>query len=223
KSVAVGDCQLEIAVACFFAAASKFASSRDAIRSARSLALSSRRCAAVTAFLGSLPIGAELSLLAGTTSEGLRSGTTPEGVTAMTFGCGVRCQRVDHQASDTRAQIKRAVAATNERLNARRGLSARACARFQVAANLGMACSSASRNSLNSVWIFFSSPTNSISNFRCIQSFAQPFLAALVMLARAADRDAHHLSRLAQTQVFVKDQMQGLTLARRQALRARQE
>src|SRR5437763_4849230 len=138
KSVAVGDCQLEIAVACFFAAASKFASSRDAIRSARSLALSSRRCAAVTAFLGSLPLGAGLSLLAGTTSEGLRSGTTPEGVTAMTFGCGVRCQRVDHQASDTRAQIKRAVAATNERLNARRGLSARACARFQVAANLGM-------------------------------------------------------------------------------------
>src|SRR5207244_9093932 len=106
KSVAVGDCQLEIAAACFFAAASKFASRRAANRSARSPALTSKRCAADTDFLGSLPLGAGLSLLAGTPAEGLRSGTTPEGITATTFGCGVCCQCVDHQASDTSAQIK---------------------------------------------------------------------------------------------------------------------
>src|SRR5207244_11675274 len=85
KSVAVGDRQLEIAVACFFAASSKFASWRAANLSARSLALSSKRCAPDTGFLGSL-LGAELTLLAGATSEGLRSGTTPEGAIATRFG-----------------------------------------------------------------------------------------------------------------------------------------
>src|SRR2546430_9958016 len=79
KSVAVGDCQLEIAVACFFALASKFASWRAANRSARSLALTSKRCAPDTGFLGSLPLGAELTLLDAATSERLRSRTTPEG------------------------------------------------------------------------------------------------------------------------------------------------
>src|SRR5260370_8496 len=127
KSVAVGDCQLEIAVACFFAAASKFASWRAANRSARSLALTSKRCATVTGFLGSdlLFLDAGLPLLAGTPSKGLRSGTTTEGIAATVAGCCVRCQRVDHHASDTNEQIKSAVAAANERLKARNTLGCR--------------------------------------------------------------------------------------------------
>src|SRR5437870_1223669 len=87
---------------------------------------------------------------------------------------------MDHTASDPSASTSNAVTAANERLKARRGLSARDWARCQTAMKLGIACSSASLASLNSARIFLSSPIVSITNFHSRQRLAQLLLAALV-------------------------------------------
>src|SRR5437588_7088883 len=125
------------------------------------------------------------------------------------------CQGLDHRASETSAQTSNAVASAKDKLVARSGRAGAACARIHSPANCGVRRSFSSRNSRNNSRILSSSPTYSISNF-LFQAFAQTLLAAIVMLARAANRNAHHVRGFAQTQVFIENQMQGFSLPRGQ-------
>ena len=125
---------------------------------------------------------------------------------------------LDHKARATTATKTANAAAANEKLSGLTRVRGRNCARFHTPTKLGAACWSASLSSLNSAWIFFSSPTNSIINFRPFQDFAQAFLPAFVVLPRAADRNAHHVRGFAQAEVFIKDQVQSFSLASRQML-----
>src|SRR5256885_8593960 len=123
---------------------------------------------------------------------------------------------MDHTATEPSANTSTAVAAAKESLNARRGFSARDCARCHTETKLGAAASSATRASLNSARIFLSSPIISITHFHSCQRLAQLLFAAFIMLTRAADGNAHHIRSFAQTQIFVKDQVQRLALSLRQ-------
>src|SRR6185295_3634453 len=110
------------------------------------------------------------------------------------------------------AKITKASADANAKLKTRRGCFARASARCQAAEKLGATCSSTRRVSLYSALSFLSSPIISITHFHLREVFAHALLASLVVLTRAADRNTHHVRGLAQTQIFVKNQMQGFAL-----------
>src|ERR1051325_7057544 len=121
------------------------------------------------------------------------------------------------QTSEPNTKSSSTIAAANAKLAVRRGFAAPEWARCHTDTKLGAVCSSASRAALNSARSLLSSPIISISYFHARQVRAQMFLAAFVMLARAADRNAHHDGSFAQTQIFIKDQMQSFALSLRQS------
>lgn len=97
------------------------------------------------------------------------------------------CERMDQTARAAIAQISKAVATPNERLNARRGFNERVWARCQTALKFGAVCSSANFSSLNSARISFSSPIDAITQFHRGQRLAQALLATLIMLPCTAN------------------------------------
>src|SRR5215471_19407073 len=118
---------------------------------------------------------------------------------------------MDQTASDPSVNANKAVTAASANLNTGRGCKLRPSARCQTEAKLGAACASAPLDSLNSARILLSLPIISITHFHSLERLAELLLAALVMLARAAQRDTHHIGSFTQTQIFIKDQVQRFT------------
>src|SRR2546421_4146776 len=203
---AVGDCQLAISFASF--SALRVSAASNCCRCAASL-FARDLTGWFTSRAGNV---ASVPLLFG---SGWRFAAAT--VANAEYVCG-RGEYFDQMANVAAAKITKASADAKAKVKVRRGCFARDCARCQVAEKLGETCSSTKRVSLYSALSFLSSPIISITHFHLREVFTHALLASLVVLTHAADRNTHHVRGLAQTQIFVKNQVQSFALPSRQIL-----